>query len=183
MSFDPQEYQDRLIPWSDIQGHMPFLADTVAGYEQPVVIELGVRSGQSTSALLAGLAGAGELWSVDIDPAQVPAHWHDLPEWRFLQADDVSEQAQQWLPAACDVLFIDTSHETRHTLTELRLYVPRVKAGGVVLLHDTEWAPPSTMLPGPGGMVTDALNAYAAETGLSWSNRTGFLRDGRDPAR
>ena len=173
MTFDIAEYEARLEPWSDMQGHMVFLRETAESYTKPVIIELGTRSGQSTSAFLAGIQGGGQLWSVDVDPPQVPAHWHDLPEWHFLQADDVSAQAQDWLPAQCDVLFIDTSHTYEHTIAELSLYVPRVRPGGVVLCHDTEWADPGTMLDAPAGPVTEAQNAYCEQEGMSWVNRHG----------
>lgn len=175
MTFDIAEYEHRLNGfWSDIQGHMEFLRKTIAAYDKPVGIELGVRSGQSTAAQLAGIQdNGGELWSVDIDAPQVPSHWFDLPEWHFLQADDLSAEAQAWLPAQCDVLFIDTSHTVEQTLGELRVYVRRVRKGGVALLHDTEWEDPGTMLDAPGGWVTQALDAYCKETGLSWVNRTG----------
>jgi predicted O-methyltransferase YrrM len=153
---------------------MPFLRETAESYGRPVIIELGVRSGQSTSAFLAGIQGnGGEAWSVDVDPPQVPPHWHNLPGWHFLQADDLSAQAQAWLPQQCDVLFIDTSHTVEQTLAELRLYVPRVRKGGIVLMHDTEWEEPGTMLDAPGGWVTQALDTFCAEAGLSWENRSG----------
>ncbi len=172
MTFDVAEYEHRLASWSDIQGHMPFLRETAASYADPVIIELGTRSGQSTAAFLAGLGG-GCLWSVDTDQPDVPAHWHRLPQWHLLVADDVGPQARAWLPARCDVLFIDTSHEFRHTVTELFLYVPRVRPGGVALLHDTQWEYPSTDLGMPAGPVAGALDAYCEVTGLSWENRPG----------
>src|SRR6185437_1352771 len=122
------------------QGHLAFLRETAAAYGRPVIAELGVRAGNSAACFLAAAEDSGgEVWSVDIMPAQVPPHWHDLDRWHFLQADDISGQAQEWLPAALDVLFIDTSHQYDHTLAELGLYVPRVRPGGIVLLHDTEW--------------------------------------------
>lgn len=175
MTFDIAEYEARLETWSDIGGHMPFLRSTTASYGKPVVIELGVRSGQSTSAFLAAITEhGGQLWSIDVDAPQVPAHWHDLPCWHFLQADDVGQQARDWLPQVCNVLFIDTSHEFRHTVTELFLHVPRVRDGGIVLLHDTEWAPDGDeQLAEPGGPVAEALDAYCDGTGLRWENRPG----------
>lgn len=175
MTFDITEYEARLSFWSDIGGHMPFLRETAASYAEPVIIELGVRSGQSTSAFLAGVQGnGGHLWSADCDQPQVPAHWRDLPEWHLLVADDAGAQARQWLPAACDILFIDTSHEFRHTVTELFLHVPRVREGGIVLLHDTEWAPGGDeQLAEPGGPVAEALDVYCAGTGREWENRAG----------
>lgn len=164
------DYLHRLGKWSDIQGHMPFLYETVRGCTKPVVIELGVREGNSTSALLAAVTSAhGELWSVDAAPPAVPGEWREDPRWHFLQADDMSPQAAAWLPARCDVLFIDTSHTYGHTLAELRAYVPRVRAGGTVLLHDT-----CTVEDGePDSEVAKALDVFCGETGLEWSSRPG----------
>lgn len=171
MSFQVQEYEDRLAPWSDIRGHMPFLRETAAGYDCPVVIELGVRFGQSTACFLAGLTdNGGELWSVDIAEPQVPEHWRDFPNWHFLKADGRGGEAQRWLPGACDILFIDTDHTVEGTLSELRLYAPRVRKGGVVLLHDTELK--SDTEP-DRCYVAEALGTFCAETGLAWENRPG----------
>lgn len=166
------EYEQRLAEWSDIQGHIPFLRETAASYTDPVIIELGVRSGESTSAFLAGIAApGGHLWSADVNDPVVPEEWHRLPYWHFLKADDCSPEALSWLPAQCDILFIDTSHERDHTDRELRLYMPRVKPGGVALFHDT-------LLAKEGGEegrghVWDALDAWCAEMGRSWENRPG----------
>jgi predicted O-methyltransferase YrrM len=99
-----------------------------------VVVELGVRSGNSSAAFLAGVElHGGHVYSVDLSRPKVP--WHGHPQWTFLLGDDI-ELADD-LPE-CDVLFIDTSHHYQHTLIELETYVPKVKPGGVVLLHDTE---------------------------------------------
>lgn len=174
MTFDLAEYEARLEPWSDIQGHMPFLRETAERYADPVIIELGTRSGQSTSCFLAAIRDGGHLWSVDVNTPDVPAHWHELPRWHFLRADDVSALARAWLPAQCDILFIDTSHEQEHTLAELRAYAPRVREGGMILLHDTQWVPGDKDLGEPSGPVALALNLYCTETGLLWHNRPGF---------
>ena len=180
MGFTAAEWEDRRARWSDMQGHMGFLKDTAAAYDAPVVIELGVRAGQSTSCFLAAaIERGGHVWSVDIEPPQVPPHWRDTPAWHFLQADDISAQARDWLPGECDVLFIDTSHQYGHTLAELDVYVPRVRPGGVVLLHDTEWEQTGPTpdncreLDAPGGSVTAALDAWCAANGTAWENRHG----------
>jgi predicted O-methyltransferase YrrM len=76
-------------------------------------------------------------------------------------------------PPEIDVLFIDTSHAYWHTLEELRLYVPRVQPGGVVLMHDTELESPDGVGNRPPFPVAKALNDFCAETGLMWRNRTG----------
>lgn len=168
------DYEERLASWSDIQGHMEFLRETAASHRDPVIIELGTRSGNSTSAFLAGIAArGGHLWSVDVNDPVVPEGWLALRYWHFLKADDMSGRAQKWLPAKCDVLFVDTSHELEHTFGELRLYMPRVKPGGVALFHDTqlprEEGNPDTV----PGYVAEALDRYCAEAGLAWEDRPG----------
>lgn len=179
-AFDTGEWEARCRQWSDMHDHMGFLRETAAAYAQPVIAEFGTRLGNSTSCFLAAAEDSdGQVWSVDIDPPRVPEHWFQLDRWHFLQAGDTSGQAHEWLPAKLDVLFIDTSHQLDHTLAELRMYVPRVRPGGVVLLHDTEWLQTGDspdlcrQLDEPGGAVTEALNVFSAETGLPWVNRHG----------
>lgn len=166
-----EEYKDRLAEPSDMQGHMEFLRETAAGYRDPVIIELGVRNGKSTASFLAGIAApGGHLWSVDVNDPVVPEEWHSLVYWHFLKADDRSEEARAWLPESCDILFIDTDHTLKGTLRELELYVPRVRPGGIVLMHDTELesdTEPSRFY------VAEALRIFWAATGLAWENRPG----------
>ena len=140
---------------------------------QVAVLELGVRSGNSTSAFLAAAeANDGHVWSADTERPDVPASWHDSGLWTFIQGDDLTLKP----PAeAFDIVFIDTSHHYEHTLAELRRYVPLVAKGGTVLLHDTllahvDYEPK----PFP---VTLALAAFCTETGRGWTEhggRTGF---------
>jgi predicted O-methyltransferase YrrM len=127
-------YDQRCLLDSDIVGHMPRLyAEAAIGNAQ--IIELGVRTGNSTSAFLAAVEQhGGHVWSVDIVQPDVP--WHDHPQWTLTIADD--RDVVDVLPDDVDVLFIDTSHFYGHTLSELRHYVPKVRTGGVVLMHDTE---------------------------------------------
>jgi predicted O-methyltransferase YrrM len=172
------DYSSRLnAPWHDIQGHMEYLKQAVASRVNPVVVELGTRSGNSTAALLAGCEeSGGTLWSCDIDSPEVPAWWHELPYWSFLEADDISAKALDAAPHNIDVLFIDTSHEYNQTLAELFLYVPRVSKSGIVLCHDTQWLSPATDTGATEGCpVSEALNVYSTVTpGFSWTNRAGF---------
>lgn len=167
-----EDYQERLKRWSDIQDHLPFLYETAASYQAPVVFELGVRKGFSTSAFLAAVEEVnGDLFSADIAIPAVPRSWDADPHWHFRQGDDLSLEVQQWFPPKCDVLFIDTGHGYVDTLAELHSYAPRVQPGGVVLCHDTQWNRESVSLPEPGGPVTEALDLFCWQTGLKWVNR------------
>lgn len=184
-----EDYRARMACWSDIQEQMPLLRAAARRYVKPVIAELGTRWGQSASALLAGAAATGgHVWSVDPGPITaedgigVSPWWHQTGLWSFLGADDLSEETARWLPVELDILFIDTTHRYAHTLAELRRYVPRVKPGGMVLMHDVEltiWQMLSYGEPGavedvggPEYPVAAALTAFCAETGLTWTRQT-----------
>jgi cephalosporin hydroxylase len=174
------EFADRLGRHSDIVDHLQFMHDTVLRYPDAVVIEMGVRTGNSTAALLSAVTrqGHGGLWSADLNPPQVPGYWHDIPAWHFMQGDSVSPGVLAWAPQQADVVFMDTSHTFGQQFAELHAYVPRVRPGGTVLVHDTQcvpYGPPGSdqfaPTAGTEGPVADALDAYCDETGLTWQNR------------
>jgi predicted O-methyltransferase YrrM len=170
-----EEYATWLGIWSDIQQHLPELRDTAARYPGARVLELGVRWATSTAALLAGAAAAdGHVWSVDIAQPTYPQWWLESGRWTLTVGDDCDPAIADRQPPQVDVLFIDTNHVYRHTLAELRLYVPRVTPGGVVLCHDTELeaVPDGGDRPEPYP-ASRALDTFCAETGLAWVNRSG----------
>lgn len=180
-------------PQSDIRGHLKTLHQAAASRPRVAVIELGVRSGQSTRALLAGaIRAGGQVWSCDIARPRVPQVLWSCEQWHFLQADDLGSDALGYLPRQCDVLFLDAHSDTWtpvrirwHLMAELRAYAPRVRPGGVILAHDTQWQPPDTDLGEPAGGVARALDDWCAEAGLSWENHPGYygLGEIRIPAR
>ena len=152
-------YRQRCGEDHDIKCQMPVLY--AHARNAAAIIELGVRGGNSTAAFLAGCEyGGGQLWSVHIEDTQVPDWFRETPGWHVLVADDLSPEAVAFCPNGADVLFIDTSHFYEHTLAELRLYVPKVRPGGLVLLHDTD--------PAEWPDVSKALNEYCPGAGLEW---------------
>ncbi len=172
------EYDIRCQLPSDIQQHLPRLYDE-ASHGYALVIELGVRSGNSTAAFLAAVTEhSGHVWSNDIHPPPVP--WLGHEQWTFIKGDDLLVADQ--MPNNVDVLFIDTSHHFQQTAAELELYVPKVKPGGVVLLHDTELEHPEGRPHGdPPFPVRLAVDLYCAEHGLipeyvSGCNGLGVIR-------
>jgi Methyltransferase domain len=140
------------------------------------VIELGTRTGNSTSAFLAAceLRVRGFVWSFDLAPADVP--WDASgPWWSFRQLDALGPRAQAAAPDRADVLLIDLDpHAYDQTLRALELWAPRVRPGGVILCHDTEWPEINARCPQPhDSEVGRALDDFCREHGLSWENRAG----------
>lgn len=163
-------YQERAAGGVDISGHMPYLREQAAARPGVVVAEFGVRDGNSTAAFLAGLLDhdddPGHLWSVDIEQPTAPHWFHAVDRWSFLRADALGDEAQAWIPAEIDVLFVDLDPHTREQTTAMiEAWLPRVRPGGVALFHDTQWY--------GGTGVWDALDDYAAATGQPWQNRQG----------
>lgn len=164
------DYRERAAPWSDIQDCLERLYGTAVSYPAVRVLELGVRTGVSTSAFLAAAEQvAGHVWSVDIATPHVPLdRWLASGFWSLSVGDDM--QVFVWPAARFDVLFIDTSHAYDHTLAELRKFVPLVDPGGTVLLHDTRLEAPDGVGPQPPFPVARALDTFCAETGRTWTD-------------
>jgi len=156
------EYTTRCWMPSDIVAHMPQLHEE-ASTGDATVIELGVRTGNSTAAFLAAVEKhGGHVHSVDVARPKVP--WFAHRQWTFHLGDDLAVADD--LPD-CDLLFIDTSHHYGHTRAELDAYVPKVRPGGVVLLHDTELERPDTAPESdPAFPVRTAIDEYCADHDL-----------------
>lgn len=126
-------YTEWLGRWSDIQAHLVRLYNRSHG----IVVELGVRHGVSTSALLAGVhMSGGDLFSIDLDPNCFQI-FDGQPHWYFMCGDSVAEAAN-FHSAWVDLLFIDTEHTYEKTLAELQAWGPKMKPGGTIFLHDTD---------------------------------------------
>jgi SAM-dependent methyltransferase len=160
-----EEFGRRRAEWSDIVDHLPRLYSAASRRPGGRVIELGIRTGNSTAALLAGAAAVGgHVWSVDREPPTVPDWWSSSPTWTCVLGDDVAVADQ--LPDDVDVVFLDTSHEYKATLRELSAYLPKVRSGGVLLCHDTEVEHPEGVPEGPPFPVRRAIEDVVAGTQL-----------------
>lgn len=157
------------------------------------IVELGVRTGNSTSAFLAALEvdRRGHLWSIDIADPLVPDEWHELEYWSFLKADALSGEAMAWAPKQIEVLFIDLDpHSYEQTFAALSMWVPRVVSGGVILLHDTEYPQVDNKQSGEAQLaelppidipwtrmnewpVSRAVDHFCRLKGLEWRNKSG----------
>lgn len=108
-------YTERAATPSDINQHMPRLRALAEACQ--TIVEFGTRSGNSTTAFLAGLdpIPGATLHSYDIAPQQFTPPELLFATWEFHQADTTQ---LEWIPA-CDLLFIDTLHNCDVVAAEL----------------------------------------------------------------
>jgi predicted O-methyltransferase YrrM len=167
---------------SDVFDHLPTFVNAVIDRPAPVkVIELGVRYGVSTVAWLWALAhGHGELWAVDGAPPTIEPTFQvdllnplmELEHFHFVLGWDTEVSVLAQLPDEVDIVFIDTNHIYEETLEELELYLPRVKSGGVIFLHDTAlvMTPNAGDRPQPDYPVRTAMREFCMEHDLEFSD-------------
>lgn len=126
---------------ADTSDCVQILYDVAVNMPSYRILELGVRLGVSTVALLlAAKKVNGHLWSIDVDPcvrAVKTVKDNGLDSyWTFMIGDDKT-LLLGFTENSMDMVFIDTSHQYEHTLQELRLCDRILRKGGVMLLHDT----------------------------------------------
>ena len=126
---------------ADTSDCVQILYDVAVSMPAYRILELGVRTGVSTVALLlAAKQVNGHLWSVDVDScvrAVKTVKDNGLDSyWTFMIGDD-RNLLPNFLENSMDMIFVDTSHQYEHTLMELRLCDRILRKDGVILLHDT----------------------------------------------
>jgi Methyltransferase domain len=111
--------------WSDIQDHLPMLRKNAKGR----VLEIGVRTGISTAALLCGVKeNGGHVTSIDIEDCNIFAGDKD---WTFVKAD--SRQPSLRIQSAFDMVLIDGDHSYYACLNDLLRFGSR---SPLIFLHD-----------------------------------------------
>lgn len=127
---------------TSISDHLPRLFTESLQCDPSTIVELGVRSGESTFVFerVARISDA-TLVSVDIEDCSDAS---DYDDWHFVQADDVEFAANftEWCGShnaapTVDVLFIDTSHLYGHTVDEIEAWFPQLSDNAVIFFHDT----------------------------------------------
>jgi len=136
------QLESNALRCTDINEHLVTLHMLTKELNLKSVLELGVRQGESTLALLeAAKAIGGTVTSVDIEDCVVAkrrvAEAGLERYWKFLRGDDMSIPWNE----VVGHLFIDTSHTYEHTIAELRRFEPYVQSGGIMTLHDVASCP------------------------------------------
>src|SRR3990167_698265 len=157
---------------TDISSHLPVIFAHSILQKPEIVIESGVRSGESSLAFKAALAPArAKLIGIDIDSQSAAVYQRlELASAEFKVMDDLNFpawwRASSFAQQQADIIFIDTSHYYDHTLKELDIFVPLLRAHGFLMFHDTNMCPGSKN-------VYQRLNNTA---GIGWNNAKGVVR-------
>jgi predicted O-methyltransferase YrrM len=130
-------YLDGLNPQPRRSAFYRFLYFLVAAWRPEVSVELGVETGRGTAHLAAGYP-SGQVIGVDpVIHGAMHATLQPYDNVRVIPASSDNEQVlQQFQARSVDICFIDSLHDGDYTLHEMRLWTPKMKAGGLFLFDD-----------------------------------------------
>ena len=153
----------------DMSAFLPFLRAHAHGN----ILEIGVRGGASTSALLLGLeASGGHLYSIDIRDC---SHLWTHPQWTFTQRD--SHDIPPRPTPEFDLILIDGDHSRDGFRSDLRKFYQSLKPGGILCCHDICPEPGQTFEDAGGDYPSVAIReeyfAFIAEHGLKHEELPG----------
>lgn len=129
------------------------------------ILELGVREGVSTSALLYGVEqNGGHVWSMDLN-VKCAETFRGHPNWTFIHGNSLDRARGEafGVPDELDLLFCDTVHTLEQVNLELKTWGPRVKSNGLILVHGINKYP----------QTKEACEGYAKSNGQMFHIRVG----------
>ncbi len=152
---------------NDISGHLVRLFVESFEAKPKLIVELGVRGGESTFVLeRVARHFDARLVSVDLDDCSGISSYE---KWSFIRGDDIkfAMEFPKWckkhgISASIDILFIDTSHLFEHTCLEIKSWFPHLSDKAKVFFHDT-----------------NLRRLYFREDGsmgAGWNNKRGVIR-------
>ena len=105
---------------------------------EPVILEFGVRYGQSTEFFLNICEkNNGFLYSVDIDDTSKK---FNSEKWKFIHGrDDNFKLVESYIPKKIDLIYIDSFHDAEHVAKIFYHYYPFLKNNGHLIIDDISW--------------------------------------------
>jgi cephalosporin hydroxylase len=161
------EIKEKALVPTDISDHLVTLFVESLSMNPRLIVELGVRGGESTFVMerVAAVSGA-KLVSVDIEDCSSVSAYEDAV---FVQSDDVefAGRFESWctessIDPKIDVLFIDTSHLYEHTVQEIAHWFPLLAGRAKVFFHDTN--------------LMAEFRRRDGSLGRAWDNERGVIK-------
>jgi len=161
------EIREKSLILTDINEHLETIYNETVKAQPKLIVELGVRGGESTFVFeRAALISESNLLSVDIEDIDFKS---DYEKWQFYRGDDIELgknftkfAKENNLPEKIDVLFIDTSHQYKHTVDEINTWFKHLSDNGIVLFHDT--------------FISTIFRRKDGTIGGGWNNKRGVIR-------
>ncbi|MDA9133987.1 class I SAM-dependent methyltransferase [Candidatus Pelagibacter ubique] len=112
--------------------------DYLKSVTEPVILEFGVRYGQSTQLFLEICEkNNGFLYSVDVDDTSKK---FNSKKWKFIHGrDDNFELIESYIPKKIDLIYIDSFHDAEHVAKIFFHYYPFLKDNGQLIIDDISW--------------------------------------------
>jgi len=137
-------------PWA---GHLPFACDLIAALRPEVIVELGVFYGDSYFGFCQTVAETNlpcTCYGVDTWRGDTPASFYESSvfdavsrhndryyrAFSYLMRTSFDEAIKQFSDQSIGLLHMDGSHSFETVEHDFSNWLPKVKPGGVVLLHD-----------------------------------------------
>jgi glycosyltransferase involved in cell wall biosynthesis len=134
-------------------GHIPFAYDLVRSFKPSLLVELGTWSGDSFFAFCQGVADhllstrcyTIDHWKGDDQAGEAPEAQFarvqayctaTYPTFAYLMRTDFDSAAREFSDQSIDLLHIDGLHTYEAVSGDFATWFPKVRSGGVVLLHD-----------------------------------------------
>jgi len=137
-------------PWA---GHLPFACDLIAALRPEVIVELGVFYGDSYFGFCQTVAETKlpcTCYGVDTWRGDTPASFYESSiydavsrhndryylAFSYLMRTSFDEAIKQFSDQSITLLHMDGSHSYEGAQHDFEAWLPKVRPGGVVLLHD-----------------------------------------------
>jgi hypothetical protein len=137
-------------PWA---GHLPFACDLIAALRPEVIVELGVFYGDSYFGFCQTVAETNlpcTCYGVDTWRGDTPASFYESSVYdavsrhndryyrafSYLMRTSFDEAIKQFSDSSISLLHMDGSHSYEAAVHDFENWLPKVRPGGVVLLHD-----------------------------------------------
>lgn len=146
---------------TDISSHLETLYVKTLEYNPKVIVELGVRDGESSRMFsYVSKENNAKVIGVDVNDCD----YSFVNNGTFFKANDVvfANFYEGYFGKNIDVLFIDTSHLYDHTVEEIKAWFPLLSEKAMIIFHDT-----------------NLNNVYLRKNGTigaGWDNERGVIR-------
>lgn len=171
---------------TDISSHLPILFAQCIKKNPQIIVEAGVRGGESTIAF-SKIAAYCKAQLIGIDIADCSKSYTKLKNAQFLLMDDLNfpdyyKTCDKYKDKKIDIIFIDTSHVYEQTKKEIEAFVPLLNTDGCLIFHDANVTPlenhttyvriNGTKEGAPGNPIGEVCRAIENYFGISFNPNT-----------